>query len=339
VNAARLYGNTLVAERLKAARKAAGFSSARAAAAIHGWPESTYRSHEAGVRAIPNSDLAKYAAAFNIPADDLRSEDIPYGGSFGEPAFYSPVPDIHANLKANRGSNAKRKYRSPNHQLISARLAAGFKTAAAAADRYGWRRSTYFAHENGQNQVTKDIAELYGYAFGVDPAWILGREDADKPSSTQARHPDEVRQWQEALEHRQRVSRESGLDPRLQFLPEFPTTTLALANTETTIKWSQRTAGRSWGIPTDYLDEVINADPGSLVFAALNLPDTRLGLQPGDRVLIDTSDRDLGTSEPFARVDPDGLLAVVWPTGGSEPASISGVVGRIVAFIARPQHA
>lgn len=50
--------------RLRTVRMAAGYPSARAAALAAGWPESTYRAHEAGTRTIDPQDAARYVLWF-----------------------------------------------------------------------------------------------------------------------------------------------------------------------------------------------------------------------------------------------------------------------------------
>jgi hypothetical protein len=50
--------------RLRTVRMAAGYTSARAAALDAGWPESTYRAHEAGTRTIDPQDAARYVLWF-----------------------------------------------------------------------------------------------------------------------------------------------------------------------------------------------------------------------------------------------------------------------------------
>src|SRR5262252_6547488 len=50
--------------RLRAARQAAGFRSAREAALRYEWAESTYRAHEAGSRTIGPDDAERYAKRF-----------------------------------------------------------------------------------------------------------------------------------------------------------------------------------------------------------------------------------------------------------------------------------
>jgi hypothetical protein len=59
------------AERLKQARIAKGFASAREAARHHGWNEVTYASHENGIRGLRVATARVYAKAFSIPLGDL----------------------------------------------------------------------------------------------------------------------------------------------------------------------------------------------------------------------------------------------------------------------------
>lgn len=66
-------------------------------------------------------------------------------------------------------------------RLRHAREAAGYKTATAAVEHFNWPSSTYRAHENGQNNYTPAIAEKYGNAYGISPAWLLlGDSGRDK---------------------------------------------------------------------------------------------------------------------------------------------------------------
>jgi phage repressor protein C with HTH and peptisase S24 domain len=58
-------------------------------------------------------------------------------------------------------------------RLREAREIAGFETGAAAAARFGWKVSTYLAHENGQNGIKPQKIEEYASAFRVDPSWLL----------------------------------------------------------------------------------------------------------------------------------------------------------------------
>ena len=74
------------------------------------------------------------------------------------------------------------KAKAMHERLKEARLKAGYKTATAAIDAFGWANSTYRAHENGQNGFKIDDAKQYGEAYGVSPSWLLlGEGDALPP--------------------------------------------------------------------------------------------------------------------------------------------------------------
>lgn len=55
-----------IAQRLRAARRRAGFASAAAAARAFGWSEVTYRAHENGLRGIRSAVAEHYAARLNV---------------------------------------------------------------------------------------------------------------------------------------------------------------------------------------------------------------------------------------------------------------------------------
>lgn len=58
-------------------------------------------------------------------------------------------------------------------RLIRARTEAGCETAAEGAARAEVKYYTYVQHESGTRGISKDKAERYGRAFGVDPSWLL----------------------------------------------------------------------------------------------------------------------------------------------------------------------
>jgi transcriptional regulator with XRE-family HTH domain len=62
---------------------------------------------------------------------------------------------------------------TPGDRLRAARLNAGFKSVAKAAEALGMSESSYRAHENGQNQFTPAQAQRYAEAFDSDAAWLL----------------------------------------------------------------------------------------------------------------------------------------------------------------------
>lgn len=65
-------------------------------------------------------------------------------------------------------------------RLRQARLAAGFETAAAAAEAHGWNRNTYASNENGNAPYSWRRSRDYAAAFGVRPEWLY---DAQSPQS------------------------------------------------------------------------------------------------------------------------------------------------------------
>jgi len=70
--------------------------------------------------------------------------------------------------------------RAPGRALQALRIAAGFRSAAAAAARYKWSASRYVSHESGARPILADDAKRYAAAYGVkekqilspDPDWL-----------------------------------------------------------------------------------------------------------------------------------------------------------------------
>lgn len=79
---------TTPAERLKEARRKAGFRSATAAAKAFGWTESTYLGHENGSRGLQIDAALRYARAFRVDWGWLMSGA---GGELALPAGGTPV--------------------------------------------------------------------------------------------------------------------------------------------------------------------------------------------------------------------------------------------------------
>lgn len=67
-----------------------------------------------------------------------------------------------------------------SQRLRHAREAAGYATAAAAAQAFGWKRFTYSSNENGNAPFSWRRAKDYASAFGVRVEWLYG---ADGPMS------------------------------------------------------------------------------------------------------------------------------------------------------------
>lgn len=72
---------------------------------------------------------------------------------------------------------------SMGERLKTARIAAGFKTAREAADAMGVSKSTYTAHENGQNEFRVAEAKEYARKFNASPVTIMFGPEYDPNSS------------------------------------------------------------------------------------------------------------------------------------------------------------
>jgi phage repressor protein C with HTH and peptisase S24 domain len=71
-------------------------------------------------------------------------------------------------------------------RLKAARLAAGYRSAAAAADTFHWNRNTYASNENGNAAYSYARAKAYAQAFHVHPQWLY---DGVGPSNTDVTPP------------------------------------------------------------------------------------------------------------------------------------------------------
>ena len=67
--------------RLTQARQAANYRSARSAAMENGWPQSSYRAHEAGTRTIGQDDAERYARRFRLHGAQVTAQDILFGAA------------------------------------------------------------------------------------------------------------------------------------------------------------------------------------------------------------------------------------------------------------------
>jgi hypothetical protein len=65
---------------------------------------------------------------------------------------------------------------SMSDRLKKARVSAGFYKASDAITKFGWKASTYRAHESRQNQFDAATALNYARAYGVNAGWLLTGE-------------------------------------------------------------------------------------------------------------------------------------------------------------------
>lgn len=68
-------------------------------------------------------------------------------------------------------------------RLREARIGAGFKSAKAAATRFGWNYTTYSQHERGIVGITRAAAD-YARAYKISKGWLLYGEAGTAPVET-----------------------------------------------------------------------------------------------------------------------------------------------------------
>jgi len=103
-----------------------------------------------------------------------------------ESLYIHVIPPTLVTSHSTYMANIKNK--KMNRRLRDARRAAGFATATEAIEYFGWKSSTYRAHENGQNNFKAEDAGVYSRAYGVSAAWLLLGEDPKQPSVVAAKN-------------------------------------------------------------------------------------------------------------------------------------------------------
>lgn len=68
---------------------------------------------------------------------------------------------------------------SMSERLRDARKKAGYASASAAADAFGWQTSAYIHHENGTRSFPVEAAKRYARAFRVNPGWLLALDKVE----------------------------------------------------------------------------------------------------------------------------------------------------------------
>ena len=102
------------------------------------------------------------------------------------------ILQVYVAYRRGELSQAVQPSISTSARLRQARIAAGFHSASAAAERFGWPPSTYASHENGQTDpVPQRVAVEYAQAFGVSLPWLLTGTDAGELTAANLRETEE----------------------------------------------------------------------------------------------------------------------------------------------------
>lgn len=176
-------------------------------------------------------------------------------------------------------------------RLRRARERAGHKSATDAARRIGVNVVTYTAHENGGREYDRKAALRYGKGFGVDPGWLMfgGTE-----------------------------GQEAASPPRLTGVPVREVNVKDAVNTSTLTLRADAALPIAdiWNIPVDVLRTRLRVDPdhawiieviGDAMYDPAN-PGAPGSLMPGDRVIVDASDRHPSPPGAFAILDGDCIV-------------------------------
>lgn len=195
-------------------------------------------------------------------------------------------------------------------RLKSARIAAGYETAKAATERFGWTFTTYAGHENGSRGIKQETILEYARAFRVTPEWLMFGRGADGalPEVPPAGHD---------LVPVYNVQASAGNGSQVD--AEYVVERLAF--------------------PPDYLRRITKANPKDLAIIGVKGDSMLPTLKDDDVVMVDLGKRDLSWGGIFViRVDGDGLL-VKRVSMGSQRGMFKIVSDNAAAFPAVERHA
>lgn len=201
---------------------------------------------------------------------------------------------------AYRAVNANRMARAATtsgmidaaHRLKEARQAAGFASAAAAAERLGVPYATYSAHENGSRGFTAEAAMKYGRAFRVQPEWLL--------FGTPATTPDGQLQDAPAL---QRVAPGEPGSSSATLVSVFD----VAASAGMGAMIGEETEVHSLAFPPSYLKKLTSSSPGNLTIIGVKGDSMEPTLLDDDIVLLDMSKTNLSFDGLFVLRFDDAL--------------------------------
>jgi phage repressor protein C with HTH and peptisase S24 domain len=205
-------------------------------------------------------------------------------------------------------------------RLRAAREAAGYEKPVDAATAFGWKRSTYFAHENGQNGFKAAAAKKYAQAFRVSAAWLLTGE-GDWPR--RVRQPAARQPSAPVIDVPEAETRGGAGAGGIDFE--------ALDAAQNGIAVSADLIRDRWGLPESFLRGTLHISGRAAAIVEIygdsmydpSEPGAPGSLHPGDRVIVDLGDR--RPSPPGAFLVWDGVGVVVKlldVVRGSEPAKL-----------------
>ena len=103
--------------RLRQAREAAGYGSARDAAISNNWAESSYRAHESGGRTIGQDDAEKYARKFRLKGARITAAEILFPQQHAQSLITTATDPAKSVMEGERLPHVFELIRSASVQL------------------------------------------------------------------------------------------------------------------------------------------------------------------------------------------------------------------------------
>ncbi len=338
------------ANRLHAARVAAGFKSGRAAALAHGWHEATLRAHETATGFITDEMVKVYAAAFNVDPEWLGHDN-----GVGPPV--DPVREARFRARIeNEGDTVKKAAMAAGKRLRLARRVAGYGSVRAAAEALDLSRSTLNAHEVGQNSISPDVARLYAVAFHCSADWLT---NGTRPSGLPVAAEADLDALLDLHDRRETAVRDAfakfragpSEPPPLAKMKGYPrprnptsapsqdavpeVAAIELYRATKAGKHPRTGSGRIFSFPAGYLSEEMNCGAATAVIVATGLD--RSGRSA--RILIDRAFNAPNEADSYAVVREDGLVDIVAGEAAKERTQDKHrnwlIVGKVCAVLER----
>lgn len=199
-------------------------------------------------------------------------------------------------------------------RLREARIAAGFSSAAKAAEALGIKTSTYAAHENGQNEFDAAAAKIYGRKFRTGAAWLLTGEDEELrrvPNGQEfAADPEFDPDGQVGYSSMEKFQPTlKGARPEIDVTPGAGEGSIGDTRSIAIGSGASVTGHRvvaEWVMPDAFYRHELHANPDGTVFMSVKGNSMAPTLSPGDRVIIDTRQNAFGPDAIYVFDDGDG---------------------------------
>ncbi|WP_010339911.1 XRE family transcriptional regulator [Sphingobium yanoikuyae] len=196
-----------------------------------------------------------------------------------------------------------------HEKLRTSRSVAGYKSAAAAAQAFGWNVSTYRHHENGTRGFGQDHAKAYGRAFNVSPAWLLGLEENREPNSFDkiaalVNEPDEISgEWKELQDALYQATGNVLVHHFQAHQFSVLYTSLPLFHDENQDHWLRP-------FSKALLEKLANVAPN--LICSIDAPDDSMSptIKKGDLLLLDTGAQDVADPDAIWLISIDGNVMI-----------------------------